>query len=235
MKQKIIILPILSIIFSSCIGIQIPSDKQTYIGKWKGEGTLLEITDDGCITYEKNTMNSKTKMSGPIKKFEGDDFYVNILFIPTKFNVDKPPYKDGNVWKMTVDGTDLVNFSSNTNRTIPNIDELKKMVNQSFVKFNNSLIQKSFISFYNTLSKLAQSQTSEVTLENTYKNFTDNNVTLSETIDKEIVFSNEPFIDENNKLNLEGYFLTKPTVYFTITYIYEYPDWKIYDFFCEIK
>jgi hypothetical protein len=89
-----------------------PPDKKDYIGDWRGEtseGTMeLRISSDGSVNYErKKGSNTKTISGAKITKFDGDDFEVKVLLMSATFKVSKPPYQDGETWKMVVDGVEL--------------------------------------------------------------------------------------------------------------------------------
>jgi hypothetical protein len=90
-----------------------PADKKDYIGDWRGEfegdGTMrLSIGSDGSVNYERKKGGStKTLSGGTISKFDGDDFEVKVLLMTTTFKVSKAPYRDGDTWKMVVDGVEL--------------------------------------------------------------------------------------------------------------------------------
>jgi hypothetical protein len=93
-------------------GPAIPDDKKDYIGDWEGRfpnGTMkLSIGANGGVTYErKEGGSSKSINGGKISKFNGDDFEVTVLLMSTTFKVEKPPYRDGDKWKMVVDGVEL--------------------------------------------------------------------------------------------------------------------------------
>ena len=90
----------------------IPADKKDYVGDWRGQfdgGTMkLRIDSDGTVNYERVKGSSTKSISGgKISKFDGDDFEVKILLMSTTFKVEKPPYQDGDKWKMVVDGVEL--------------------------------------------------------------------------------------------------------------------------------
>jgi hypothetical protein len=85
----------------------VPADKFHYVGEWKAPGMYLLITQDGSVQYERIKGGAKTTVTGPIQKYEGDDFSVGIGFLSTTFVVSKPPYQASGVWKMVVDGVEL--------------------------------------------------------------------------------------------------------------------------------
>lgn len=89
-----------------------PADKKDYIGDWRGEtdgSTMkLSIGSDGTVNYERKKGSSTKSISGgKITKFDGDDFEVKVLLMSATFKVSKPPYQDGETWKMVVDGVEL--------------------------------------------------------------------------------------------------------------------------------
>ncbi|HEY0062814.1 MAG TPA: hypothetical protein VGC21_11880 [Telluria sp.] len=83
-----------------------------YAGQWRAEGISLEIAQEGTIAYRKvektaDNVNHSTSIDAPIKAFVGNGFTVGVGPIETTFVVQVPPHKDGEVWKMTVDGVEL--------------------------------------------------------------------------------------------------------------------------------
>ena len=95
-------------LFGGCNSIPIPEEKRTYVGTWEGVGFHLTITDDGSVDYRRVQGKHTKTVTGPVKSFEGDDFVVGVLFITTHFEVQHPPYKDGDEWLMVVDGVELI-------------------------------------------------------------------------------------------------------------------------------
>jgi hypothetical protein len=90
-----------------CNSIPIPEEKKTYVGTWEGVGFHLTITDDGAVNYRRVNGKSTKMLTGPVTDFKGDDFVVGALFITTRFEVQHPPYMEGDDWFMVVDGVEL--------------------------------------------------------------------------------------------------------------------------------
>ncbi len=90
-----------------CNSIPVPEDKRSYIGTWEGVGFHLTISDNGGVDYRRVRGKRSTKVSGPLKNFEGDDFIVGVLFFNTTFEVQQPPYLEGDDWLMVIDGVEL--------------------------------------------------------------------------------------------------------------------------------
>ena len=89
-----------------------PPEKQAYVGAWTSASMCLTITEQGTVSYERVRKTSKTKIRGSIKAFAGDDIVVGLLFIKTTFDVEQPPYLDGDTWRMRVDGVELAKTGS---------------------------------------------------------------------------------------------------------------------------
>ena len=94
-------------LIGGCNSIPVPEDKRSYIGTWEGVGFQLTIDDNGSVNYRRVNGKRSTKISGPLKNFEGDDFILGVLFFTTTFDVHKPPYMDGDDWFMVIDGVEL--------------------------------------------------------------------------------------------------------------------------------
>jgi hypothetical protein len=85
----------------------VPPEKSAYVGEWQEKTMYLYISQDGLVKYERVNGGSKTTLNGPLKAFIGDDFEVGVGPMSTTFVVSKPPYRDGDVWKMVVDQVEL--------------------------------------------------------------------------------------------------------------------------------
>ena len=94
-------------LMAGCNSIPVPEEKRAYVGTWEGVGFHLTIHEDGGIDYRRVKGKSATTVTGPLKSFKGDDFVVGVLFITTTFEVQHPPYPEGDDWFMVVDGVEL--------------------------------------------------------------------------------------------------------------------------------
>jgi hypothetical protein len=94
-------------ILAGC-GEPLPADKQQYAGEWHGKDMALLITPEGSVRYQRRKDKNTTSINAPLQRFEGANFWVGIGILSTRFEVSAPPHLDGNVWKMTVDGVELV-------------------------------------------------------------------------------------------------------------------------------
>lgn len=97
---------IIALLLAAC-SKSVPPDKIDYVGEWQSKEMYLLILQDGSVKYKRLKGGATTKVTGPIKEFQGDNFVVGILFINTIFEVSRPPYQENDVWKMVVDGVEL--------------------------------------------------------------------------------------------------------------------------------
>lgn len=86
----------------------IPPDKQDYIGQWRNGTMSLSIDADGSVEYERREDRSTTRISAPIKAFEGDNLVVGIGPVNTTFVVNRRPHQVGEQWQFQVDGQMLL-------------------------------------------------------------------------------------------------------------------------------
>jgi hypothetical protein len=100
----------LALLLAAC-GQPVPAAKAEYVGTWTANKMHLVITSDGYVQYERLGGNGRTSINAPIQKFDGDNFVVGVGFLRTTFVVSRPPHREGNRWKMTVDGVELVRLS----------------------------------------------------------------------------------------------------------------------------
>ena len=98
-------------IFLACLvaacGQAVPSDKSDYVGEWRAPEMRLVITREGHVEYERRRGGSSTSVNAPLLGFDGDNFSAGLGFLRTTFIVSKPPYREGALWKMVVDGVEL--------------------------------------------------------------------------------------------------------------------------------
>jgi hypothetical protein len=59
------------------------------------------------VNYRRQEKGTKISVKGPLEEFDGNNFDVGVGPFKTTFVVSKPPYQDGDQWKMVVDGVEL--------------------------------------------------------------------------------------------------------------------------------
>lgn len=86
----------------------VPPARAAYVGDWRGENMQLLITAGGQVHYFRQRGSSRTSVDAPIQSFEGDDVIVGFGPFKTRFVVSRPPHREGNAFRMTVDGVELI-------------------------------------------------------------------------------------------------------------------------------
>lgn len=81
--------------------------RKKYTGEWTGTGTTLSFSADGEVAFKSRTGATSTTYSGKLKGFEKDNVEITAGPIPISLKVQKAPFKDGDVWKMTMENVDL--------------------------------------------------------------------------------------------------------------------------------
>lgn len=84
-----------------------PEYRRLFHGVWKGPGMELTITGKGQVRYKRNTGKGTRSFSGMLMEFRKDRFKAGVLGLGTTFKIDRPPHKEGETWKMTIDGVEL--------------------------------------------------------------------------------------------------------------------------------
>jgi hypothetical protein len=85
----------------------VPADKLAYVGDWQGKDMRLQLAKDGKVKYKRDRPNKKMDLSVDLQGFNGDNFDVGAFLVRSTFVVSKPPHREGDKWKMTVDGVEL--------------------------------------------------------------------------------------------------------------------------------
>jgi len=87
--------------------VPVPADKLAYVGDWQGKDMRLQVAKDGRIKYKRDRLGKKLDLSIDLQGFDGDNFDVGFALVRSTFVVSKPPHREGDKWKMTVDGVEL--------------------------------------------------------------------------------------------------------------------------------
>ena len=80
-----------------------------FVGEWTAPGISLLLTGRAEIRYSRLRANGSTlSIAGPLLSFSEQGFVAGFGPLSTRFRIDAPPRLDGLVWRMTVDGIELV-------------------------------------------------------------------------------------------------------------------------------
>lgn len=80
-----------------------------FVGDWSAPGVNLSLSADGQIAWRKvDEDDSAHSVIAPLRSFSPKKFSAGFWLFSSSFHVDKPPVRDGAVWRMTVDGVELI-------------------------------------------------------------------------------------------------------------------------------
>ncbi len=80
-----------------------------FVGDWSAPGVNLSLSADGQIAWHKvDEDGSAHSIVAPLRSFSPKRFSAGLWLFSTSFEVDQPPVRDGAVWRMTVDGVELI-------------------------------------------------------------------------------------------------------------------------------
>ena len=96
----------LAMLLYAC-GNPVPPEKSAYVGEWRSPTMALLITQDGSVRYARKVKGVGRSMKGPLQRFEGNNLVVGIGPISSTLSVSIAPHRDGDAWKMTVEGVEL--------------------------------------------------------------------------------------------------------------------------------
>ncbi len=107
LKIKCLLLLFIIFFIFSC-SKRLSEDVNDYIGAWKGENILLNINANGCISYTKFNNSYCMNTSGPVKYIGDDKIIYSVFFKKRTINIQKPPYKSEDQWKMIIENAELI-------------------------------------------------------------------------------------------------------------------------------
>ncbi len=84
-----------------------PSRLAPYYGEWTAPEVSLTVSR-GRIVYRNSTRSLKwARIESPFRGLHGNDIIYGGSRGRSRMRVETPPHRVGNVWKMTVEGTEL--------------------------------------------------------------------------------------------------------------------------------
>jgi hypothetical protein len=163
--------------------------------------------------------NGIGNLEGIVKLKDGTDLKINMSFV-----------KENKSWKiLSMNIPTSVAEDMQSTKEIPPIETLRELVNASVYNLGVACNSQNFNDFYSYISKFWQAQTKPDTLMKTFKVFHDLDIDLTIVNGLEPVLSDKPVIDNDDLLRMKGYYATSPNViYYEVSYIFEYPEWKLF-------
>lgn len=97
----VVLVALLSLLISCADPTPVPPDKLEYVGIWVASDRFISLFANGRLEYKEKLgfgMHNRTESNF---RFEGNIIKSDMF---ASFVVDKPPWKDGDKWKMKMDG-----------------------------------------------------------------------------------------------------------------------------------
>lgn len=112
---------------------------------------------------------------------------------------------------------------------VPPDDELRALVRDNLLRFNEAIREQSFDAFYDSVSSKWQDQLTKGQLQRAFQPFIDKRVDLSGLQHLDCTFDVSPEVGADGLLTVIGDYATKPyKVHFSLKFFYELPVWKLF-------
>ena len=112
--------------------------------------------------------------------------------------------------------------------TVPPEAEIQSLVQHTMLDFALALKTKDFSTFYKSIAKIWQDQSSLEKFSRIFKSFMDKNLDLTGIKDLAPVLERTPFLDNNGLLRVQGSYATKPSkTAFNLKYLMENGAWRL--------
>jgi hypothetical protein len=137
--------------------------------------------------------------------------------------------KQGDSWKiLSLSGPATGAVAVSTGNEVPSDEELRRLVAQSLMDFNEAILAEDFSSFHEGISELWKNQITVEQLAGVFQPFVENEIDISPIKDMSPEFNQPPAMNEDGFLVVSGYYPTQPSsVFFELNYCYEHPEWKL--------
>jgi len=119
-------------------------------------------------------------------------------------------------------------FGQVVQQSLPNNNQIKKIVLETLLKFNDAIQQKDFDDFYKSIASDWQLQISQNRMAQAFQGFIDQKIDISAIKESEIKMDEPPFINHEGCLYVHAHAkIPAYQVNFALTYKYEIPNWKL--------
>lgn len=161
---------------------------------------------------------------------DSDNLLVLKGYYPTRPNkvIFKVTYAfESSAWKLMGINVRAIPLTENAEK-MPTKKELKKLVLDSLLLFNDAIQTESFEDFYNHTGKVWQKEVTPEKLLEAFQSFVDQKADISPIAELEPAFEGTPAINEDGFLAIKGSYPTKPSkVSFDLKYVDEDGSWKL--------
>ena len=139
-------------------------------------------------------------------------------------------FREGGEWKLLGINVDLRPAADpNAERPKPPADaDLRKLVRQTLVDFNDAVQAKDFSGFHAKASTPLRQQITPEKLREAFQSFIDRRVNIAAVKDLEPKFAGPPKVDGDGVLTVKGEYPTRPTrTAFRLKYFQEKGEWRV--------
>ena len=210
-----------------------PLDKsQTiYVGLWKNNQTSLLITESGHLEYNSKKGAVSTSISLPIKDINETQIEAGFLFFTSTFKLEGKPKEEAGMFSIVVDGEKLFKTDEQGRipaaTKVPTMEQIRTLVNNELTLLSESISTNNFNKYLESASLVYQSQFTNQQLIEAYSSFNEQEIVVSDWMIGDFILTNEPSIDKDGILTIEGKYQTSPdSLKFSLSFIYAHPNWK---------
>ena len=221
-----------------CVGLlfgcsnPLPENQQQFVGLWKSEHTTLLITAAGRLEYQSNRGTIDTSISMPIKHIDDATIEAGFWFINATFALTpaEPTIVNG-LTALVVDGETLY-LTDDAGRipvakVVPDLATLRSIVNDDLVLLAIGISSGDFTSYLANASTVFQSQFTNDRLNVSFAEFIESEVNIAEWMVGDFELIEEPTIDGQGVLTVNGVYPNEPTsLTFSTSHILSNNQWK---------
>ncbi|MDR3402112.1 MAG: hypothetical protein P4L99_06395 [Chthoniobacter sp.] len=120
-------------------------------------------------------------------------------------------------------------FADAVTKPMPPENEIRQLVRENLLHFNEAIASKSFDAFYDSVSAHWQEQLTKGQLQRAFQPFIDRNISIANIANATPVFDEPPAVNSEGLLVVTGHYDTQPyRVQFAMRFFYELPAWKLF-------
>ncbi len=173
-----------------------------------------------------NVDNGVGFLSGKIISAGGKKIKIRMAFVE----------QNDNLRILSITRESSGNIATAGKLAMPGIDKIVELTRATFNDFAKAVNTADFNNFHSNISRDWRQQTTAPALQELFGEFIDKKIDLAVIEDAKLIFSENPNLSDDGILKLKGIFIAEPwDVHFTLDYVYEFPDWKLFSLSVELK
>jgi hypothetical protein len=120
-------------------------------------------------------------------------------------------------------------FADAVTKPVPPENEIRQLVRENLLRFNEAINSKSFDAFYDSVATHWQDQLTKGQLQRAFQPFIDRNINVAPIEKATPVFDMTPAVNSEGLLIVNGHYDTQPyRIQFAMKFFYELPVWKLF-------